>query len=210
MAVKWKWNNNTGGGNVPAGLENRVQTLETDNTQNKTNITNLQTNTVKITGDQNIEGAKTFKGSTTFGREIKAGWGGNPVKFLPDSGTKTLQFYNNNPNDTNRFNLLVPEPSQAQAPATKQYVDNRIRYRVVDIVINNNQQSQINPTSGYRIINIRVGRKRTSEGYFFFDHNISLNFQTFIHTNGNFVVYNNGGVAGFDNNFKILITEMKV
>ena len=30
MAVKWKWNNNTGGGNVPAGLENRVQTLENE------------------------------------------------------------------------------------------------------------------------------------------------------------------------------------
>ena len=37
MAVKWKWNNNTGGGSVPAGLENRVQALET--------------NAVKITGD---------------------------------------------------------------------------------------------------------------------------------------------------------------
>ena len=46
MAVKWKWNNNTGGGNIPAGLEQRVQ--------------NLETNAVKITGDQSIAGNKTF------------------------------------------------------------------------------------------------------------------------------------------------------
>lgn len=49
MAVQWKFKN-TGGGNVPAGLENRVQTLETDNTTNKTNIA---TNTTNITTLQN-------------------------------------------------------------------------------------------------------------------------------------------------------------
>ena len=52
MAVKWKWNNNTGGGSVPAGLEQRVQ--------------NLETNTVKITGDQSIAGVKTFTGTNRF------------------------------------------------------------------------------------------------------------------------------------------------
>lgn len=46
MAVKWKWNNNTGGGNVPTDLTNRVQALET--------------NAVMKTGDQSIAGVKTF------------------------------------------------------------------------------------------------------------------------------------------------------
>ena len=46
MAVKWKWNNNTGGGNVPSDLANRVQTLENE--------------VVKKTGDQSIAGNKTF------------------------------------------------------------------------------------------------------------------------------------------------------
>ena len=121
MAVKWKWNNNTGGGNVPAGLENRVQALET--------------NAVKITGDQNIAGVKTFTtgivshSSTEFGNEIKAGFGGTSTKFIPeDNSTKTLQFYNNQPNDTRRFKLLVPDPTEAQNPATKQYVDNKFKY----------------------------------------------------------------------------------
>lgn len=45
MAVQWKFKN-TAGGNVPADLVNRVQTLESDNTTNKTNIA---TNTTSIT-----------------------------------------------------------------------------------------------------------------------------------------------------------------
>lgn len=120
--IKSIWESkNTGGGNVPADLENRVQTLET--------------NTVKITGDQSISGVKTFTGgfvshsSTEFGGEIKAGYGTTTVKFIPeDNSTKTLQFYNANPTDQRRFNLLVSEPTAAQNPTTKQYVDNKFKY----------------------------------------------------------------------------------
>ena len=62
-----------------------------------------------------------------FGTEIKAGYGGTTVKFIPeDNTTKTLQFYNANANDQRRFKLLVPEPTEAQNPATKNYVDNAI------------------------------------------------------------------------------------
>lgn len=60
------------------------------------------------------------------GVEINAGFGGNRVKFIPeDTTTKTLQFYNENPGDARRFNLLVPEPTQANNPTTKNYVDNK-------------------------------------------------------------------------------------
>ena len=62
-----------------------------------------------------------------FGTEIKAGYGGTTVKFIPeDNTTKTLQFYNANTTDQRRFNLLIPEPTQAQNPATKNYVDTAI------------------------------------------------------------------------------------
>lgn len=62
-----------------------------------------------------------------MGTEINAGFGGGEVKFIPeDNSTKTLKFYNNQPNDTRRFKLLVPEPTEAQNPATKNYVDNAI------------------------------------------------------------------------------------
>ena len=62
-----------------------------------------------------------------MGTEINAGFGGGEVKFIPeDNSTKTLKFYNNQPNDTRRFKLLVPEPTEAQNPATKNYVDTAI------------------------------------------------------------------------------------
>ena len=120
--IKSIWESkNTGGGNVPAGLENRVQALET--------------NAVKITGDQSIAGVKTFTtgivshSSTEFGNEIKAGFGGTSTKFIPeDNSTKTLQFYNANPTDQRRFGLLIAEPTQANNPATKNYVDSKFKY----------------------------------------------------------------------------------
>ena len=60
------------------------------------------------------------------GTNIYAGYGGNTVKFIPnDNSTKTLQFFNNNANDTRRFNLKVSEPTEATNPATKNYVDTK-------------------------------------------------------------------------------------
>ena len=121
MAVKWKWKPAAGGGNVPADLTNRVQTLENE--------------VVKKTGDQTIAGVKTFTtgivshSSTELGNEIKAGFGSTSTKFIPeDNSTKTLQFYNTNPTDQRRFNLLIAEPTQANNPATKNYVDNKFKY----------------------------------------------------------------------------------
>ena len=84
-------------------------------------------NFATLNTNQTINGAKTFTNAITLGTEINAGWGGNPVKFIPDDNTtKTLQFYNANPNDQRRFNLLIPEPTQANNPATKNYVDTAI------------------------------------------------------------------------------------
>ena len=120
MAVKWKWKPAAGGAVSPE-LQNKVNQLET--------------NTVKITGNQSIAGVKTFTtgivshSSTELGAEIKAGFGGTSTKFIPeDNSTKTLQFYNNNPTDQRRFNLLIAEPTQANNPATKNYVDNKFKY----------------------------------------------------------------------------------
>ena len=73
MAVKWKWNNNTGGGNVPADLQNKVN-------QNEANITNLQQNTAtkqyvnekiqKRIIDANIPRSNTYTIEATPGYEI--------------------------------------------------------------------------------------------------------------------------------------------
>lgn len=76
---------------------------------------------------ENVARIKFNRSVLEMGTEINAGFGGGEVKFIPeDNSTKTLKFYNNQPNDTRRFNLLVPNPTAAQNPATKQYVDNAI------------------------------------------------------------------------------------
>lgn len=88
-----------------------------------------QTLSKTSTSAQTVAGPVNLRSSIEFGTEIKAGYGGGSVKFIPeDNSTKTLQFYNNNPTDTRRFNLLVPEPTAAQNPATKSYVDNARAY----------------------------------------------------------------------------------
>ena len=84
-------------------------------------------NFATLNTNQTINGQKTFTNAITLGTEIKAGYGGVTVKFIPeDNSTKTLQFYNANATDQRRFNLLIPEPTQAQNPATKHYVDTAI------------------------------------------------------------------------------------
>lgn len=86
-----------------------------------------QTLSKTSTSAQTVAGPVALRSPIELGTEIKAGYGGGSVKFIPeDNSTKTLQFYNNNANDTRRFNLLVPNPTQAQNPATKQYVDNKV------------------------------------------------------------------------------------
>ena len=155
MAVKWKWNNNTGGGNVPANLENRVQTLENE--------------VVKKTGDQSIAGNKTFT---------------QP--------------------------LTVATPTANTNAATKEYVDSKIRTRVLDIQNRQSNTYTIEPVQGYQILSVMVGRKRTSDSFYFFQSNINLNFQVFLHTDGKYKIYTQGPASDFGPYFRIIIVEMKV
>ena len=154
MAVKWKWKP-AAGGSVPADLTNRLQTLET--------------NAVKITGNQSIDGNKTFTQPLTVG--------------TPTANTNA---------------------------ATKQYVDNKIQKRVIDTTNTQGNTYTIEPTAGYEIISVMVGRKRTSDGYYFFQYNANLNFQVFLHTDGKYKIYTEGPVNGFGPEYKIIIVEMKV
>ena len=195
MAVKWKWNNNTGGGNVPADLTNRLQAVETKSSNNERSINNLNNEAVKLSGTQNISGVKTI---TATGEVIKLNSGTDTSAYMSGykSGNQRVWYFGKGSSTTNDFyigadrgtiileassnvhlkasNVIhcnskkltnVADPAANTDAATKQYVDNRIKYRVVDVVINNNQQSQINPTSGYQIINIRVGRKKKLKHY---------------------------------------------
>ena len=218
MAVKWKWNNNTGGGNVPADLENRVQTLET--------------NAVKITGDQSIAGVKTF---TSTSEVIKLNSGTDTSAYVAGykSQNRRIWYFGKGSSTSDEFvigstsnikleaaNIIhcnnkkltnVADPAANTDAATKQYVDNRIKYRVVDATINASTTYTVEPTSGYQIINVMVGRKRPSDNFYFFEYPTTLNKQVFWSSDSKIKIYNQGNVNGFSNNeFKIFITEMKV
>ena len=154
MAVKWKWKP-AAGGSVSPDLTNRVQALET--------------NAVKITGDQSIAGNKTFT---------------QP--------------------------LTVATPTADTNAATKQYVDNKIRKRDYTITNTQGNTHTIQPTAGYEILSVMVGRKRNSDGYYFFQYHANLNFQLFLHTDGTYRIYTQGPVSDFAGEYKIIVVEKKI
>ena len=208
---------NTGGGNVPAGLENRVQELET--------------NAVKITGDQSIAGVKTF---TSNNEVIKLNSGNDNATYIAGykSNNRRIWYFGKGSSSNDEFvigstsnikleasNIIhcnskkltnVADPAANTDAATKQYVDNRIKTRTLNQNIGVGTTFNIDPTSGYQIVSIMVARKRSSDSFYFFTHNINLNFQSFMKNNTQYAVYNNGNVNDFSNDFRIVILEMKV
>ena len=216
--IKSIWESkNTGGGNVPAGLENRVQALET--------------NAVKITGDQSIAGVKTF---TNTGETIKINSGTDTSAYVAGykSNNRRIWYFGKGSSSNDEFvigstsnikleasNIIhcnskkltnVADPAANTDAATKQYVDNRIKTRTLNQNIGAGTTFNIDPTSGYQIVSIMVARKRSSDSFYFFTHNINLNFQSFMKNNTQYAVYNNGSVNDFSNDFRIVILEMKV
>ena len=216
--IKSIWENkNTGGGNVPADLENRLQAVET--------------NAVKITGDQNIAGVKTF---TNTGETIKINSGTDNSAYVAGykSNNRRIWYFGKGSSSNDEFvigstsnikleatNIIhcnnkkltnVADPAANTDAATKQYVDNRIKKRVLTITNTQGNTYTIQPTSGYEIISVMVGRKRTAEGYYFFNYQSSLNFQLFMDNSGAYKLYTEGPVSGFNGDYKIIVVEMKV
>ena len=216
--IKSIWESkNTGGGNVPSDLENRVQALET--------------NAVKITGDQSIAGVKTF---TNTGEAIKINSGTDTSAYVAGykSQNRRIWYFGKGSSSNDEFvigstsnikleatNIIhcnnkkltnVADPAANTDAATKQYVDNRIKTRTLNQNIGVGTTFNIDPTSGYQIVSIMVARKRSSDSFYFFTHNINLNFQAFMKNNTQYAVYNNGSATDFSNDFRIVILEMKV
>lgn len=216
--IKSIWESkNTGGGNVPADLENRLQELET--------------NAVKITGDQSIAGVKTF---TNTGEAIKINSGTDTSAYVAGykSNNRRIWYFGKGSSSNDEFvigstsnikleaaNIIhcnskkltnVADPAANTDAATKQYVDNRIKKRVLSITNTQGNTYIIQPTQGYEIISVMVGRKRTAEGYYFFNYQSTLNFQLFMDGNGAWKLYTEGAVSGFNGDYKIIVVEMKV
>ena len=133
--IKSIWENKNTGGAVPADLTQRVQTLET--------------NAVKITGDQRIGGNKTFtnkitanEGLTTdLGKaitsgDLELGFGQTTCYITPeDNSNKTLKF--GGKSGRGRFNLDldnqsqligIKDPTADYHAVNKKYVDNKFKY----------------------------------------------------------------------------------
>ena len=217
MAVKWKWKP-AAGGSVPAGLEQKVNQLET--------------NTVKITGNQSIAGVKTFTGT---GETIKINPGSDTSSYLSGykSGNQRVWYFGKSSSTDNHLRIgadrgnikmepngdvdlsnkkiiALADPTSDQAAANKRYVDNRIKKRILTITNTQGNTYTIQPTQGYEIISVMAGRKRTAEGYYFFQYQSSLNFQLFMDNSGAYKLYTEGAVSGFNGDYKIIVVEMKV
>ena len=232
MAVKWKWNNNTGGGNVPTDLTNRLQAVETKSSNNETSINNLNNEAVKLSGTQNISGVKTL---TATGEVLKLNSGTDTSAYMSGykSGNQRVWYLGKSSSTDNHLRVgadrgniklepngvvdlsnkkisFLADPAANQDAANKQYVDNRIKTRTLTQTINTNSSFTVAPTQGYQIVNVMIGRKRTSDNYFFFTYHETLNFQFYVNSSNNFIIWNQGNVSGFNNEYKIVILEMKV
>ena len=97
-----------------------------------------------------------------------------------------------------------------QNTATKQYVNEKIQKRVYTITNTQGNTHTIQPTAGYEIISVMVGRKRNSDGFYFFQYHTNLNFQLFLHTDGTYRIYTQGPVSDFAGEYKIIVVEKKL
>ena len=99
-------------------LKQQIQALEQAlNNTAKTNTANTFTQNQRIDGQLEV------------GREIRAGRGGELIRFTPeDNTTKTLQFFENQPTDSKKLMLKVATPTDNNHVTNKEYVDNRIKY----------------------------------------------------------------------------------
>ena len=231
MAVKWKWKP-AAGGSVPSNLEQRIQAVETKASTNETNITNLQNDTVKLSGTQNISGVKVI---TATGEAIKFNSGSDTSAYMSGykSGNQRVWYLGKSSSTDNHLRIgadrgnvkiepsgdvdlsnkkiiALADPTVDQGAANKRYVDNRIKTRTLTQTINTNSSFTVVPTQGYQLVNVMIGRKRTSDNYFFFTYHETLNFQFYVNSSNNFIIWNQGNVSGFNNEYKIIITEMKV
>ena len=240
MAVKWKWKPAAGGA-VSPDLTNRLQAVETKSSNNETSINNLNNEAVKLSGTQNISGVKTITAtgeviklnSGTDSSAYMSGYksGNQRVWYFGKGSSTTNDFYVGADRGTiileassnvhlKASNIIhcnskkltnVADPAANTDAATKQYVDNRIKYRTINTNINSGSTYSVEPTSGYQVINVMVGRKRSNDGMYFFEYQTTLNKQVFWGSDNKFKIYNQGNVSGFSNNeFKVVILEMKV
>ena len=106
--------------------------------------------------------------------------------------------------------LTVATPTANTNAATKEYVDSKIQKRVYTTTNTQGNTHTIQPTAGYEILSVMVGRKRNSDGFYFFQYHTNLNFQVFLHSDGRYQIYTQGPVSDFAGEYKIIVVERKL
>ena len=143
-------------------LDNRTttntQNIQTANQSIATNAQNIQNNTtalgtkandsevVKLTGDQVINGAKSFRGIPTFPNKVKMGYGNNIALLIPeDDSTKTLRFRDTTIGSNNKFNLDlentcgltgIKDPASSRDAVPRDWANNKYLSKVSTEAVN--------------------------------------------------------------------------
>ena len=112
--------------------------------------------------------------------------------------------------ETKSSNNATSITNLTNTTATKQELNAKIQKRVLDRTITAGNSFVITPTNGYEIISVMVGRKRTSDGYYFFNYQTNLNFQLFLNSSNQYCIYTEGPVSGFNGDYKIIVVEKKI
>ena len=134
----------------------------------------------------------------------------NRVQTLENEVVKKTGNQSIDGNKTFTQPLTVATPTANTNATTKEYVDNKIQKRVLDIQNRQSNTYTIEPTAGYEVISVMVGRKRNSDGFYFFQYHANLNFQLFLHTDGKYKIYTQGPVSDFGPDFRIIVVEKKI
>lgn len=210
-------------------VTNQLNTLQTSltslsNIAAKTNIANTFTANQTMGANLSVHGNVFLNSNnpsyyTQIGVELRAGTGAASLKIRPeDDGLKTIYFGKNPNNRVGRFDLDLQQqskilglsnPENDYQAANKKYVDDKFKTVFEDRTINNTQKHTYNLPSGYKLVSVQVGRKRTTDNRFLYEPNFSYQILEDI-ANGAIEVYNAGSVNNFSNDFRIKILYVKV
>ena len=203
----WKQTGGTGGS---TNLEQRVQAIENGYFKKEGNTLQRVNNSSEFYGNVVLKQNGYVDHVDTNGPTSMIN-----KQYLEQQLTATknqIRSENNTFTGTNTFTqpLTVASPTANANAATKEYVDNKIQKRVYTTTNTQGNTHTIQPTAGYEILSVMVGRKRNSDGFYFFQYHTNLNFQLFLHSDGTYKIYTQGPVTDFSGEYKIIVVEKKI